>query len=466
MAQGQHAENLAWMRERWPRIRWQDAWLGALAERAWAGEGQLLRVSPHRTVIRLDDEQGRSWLCKFSHPRRRWEWLRRLFREGAAIRERDACQRLQARLGLPLAAWAEEAEHGLGLFVRPYWEGAAASPDARTAAALAQLHRLKWLDRDLDLADLLWIETEDEAVLLPLDLGHAEVAAFPLPAEQVYRSLVRVLAQLPTDQAQAWAPQLLQAHEDLIPGWSLPDLQQRVQRVRRARIWKRSRRAFRTCSDFQETAEGVRRREFEERPPKAGEGVVLSAGPRSTTAQLGKVVWKFYPRPGWLQGLRRRRRQSPGALAYRGLAALELMGLAASRGLAWLPQHDGEWIATSWVEGEPADVDSLPELARWLGRLHLAGFGLRDAKCSNFRLQDGLVALIDADGLTPRDHDRARDLARLLAELPADGPASAPAELAYAECVGPLDDRFMRRVRERCEFFRAKLRAADEQTLA
>ncbi|MAW60390.1 MAG: hypothetical protein CMJ94_06095 [Planctomycetes bacterium] len=279
---------------------------------------------------------------------------------------------------------------------------------------------------------------------------------------------MRLLAGLPAPQAEAWAPTLLTAHAELLPDWESADLIARARRTRHRRVWKRSRRALRTCSDFlAEEGGGVRRRGFAGTAPRAllqaaaqVEGSVpLAAGPRSATWRLGDTVWKHYPREGAWQSLRRQLGAGPGRAAYRHLAVLELLGLPASRPLAWLPGKQGEWLATPWVEGSPAALEDLIDMAHWLATLHRHGFGLRDAKCSNFRRDAaGVLTLIDADGLTRSCEDAARDLARLVAECPKDGPTTEAILKAYfVTSEQSRDEAFEARFQERLAVFRAKL---------
>lgn len=439
-----------------------------LFERALAGEGEVLRISPQRTVLRLDAEDTEAaphgWLLKISHPRRRGEALRRRFSTAPAEREAEAWKLLAPRIDLKVRVEHEQLLPQLGVLARNFFDGKPADANDATAAGLARLHHERWADRDLALDDLLWVTTENGATLIPIDLGHAAVSMLPPPAEKIYLALVRLLSGLPAERAAAWAPGLLAAHEELLPSWQAEDLVRRSARTRERRAWQRSRRALRTCSDFVADDEGARRRGLDAAAPPwplAADAEPLSEGPRSTTLAHGGVIWKFYPRSGAWQTVRRSLGAGPGRNAYRALAWLEILGLPACRALAWLPHADGEWIATEYVAGQEVQLQELPELAAALARLHRAGVGLRDAKCSNFRRSaDGTIVLIDADGLTRGVEDAARDLARVIAESPHDDALTEAARARYAAASGTeFDERFERRYSERLAVFRAKLAA-------
>lgn len=480
MPDGQHTENLAWISEQ-IGVRQPDApGLASLLKRALEGEGELLRVSPQRTVLRLDANDAFAapdgWLLKIFHPRRRTESLRRLVSMAPAQREYEAWQRLAARLGVPLRADSAQLGSGVGLFARAFWHGQVAQADEATAHSLAALHKARWIDRDLALSDLLWwADKEGERQLLPLDLGHAQVTLVPLPPEQIYRSLARLLSGLDPELARNWAPVLLEAHAQALPNWEVARLVHRSDKLRNRRAWRRSLRAFRDCSDFQANEDGARRRGFMDDAPEwplaIHEGLeLLAQGPRSSTVRAGNVIWKFYPRPGSGQAVRRALIGGPGRLAYRNLAALEILGIESAQALAWLKHPQGEWIATRFAEGSRANLSATVELADWLATLHDHGFGLRDMKCSNFCSRESTPsngatawALIDADGIRPRVEDAARDLARLLAEHPLDGEATAEIQARYFAVHGPADANFLQRLDEKTEFFRAKLAAAQDQ---
>jgi hypothetical protein len=481
MPDGQHTENLAWIREQIGVREPEAAGLASLLQRALDGEGELLRVSPQRTVLRLDAKDTFAapdgWLLKIFHPRRRTESLRRLVSMSPAQREYEAWQRLAARLGVPLRADSAQLGAGVGLFARAFWQGQAAQPDEETAHSLATLHKARWLDRDLALGDLLWWTDQDgDRQLLPLDLGHAQVSAVPAPPEQIYRALARLLSGLDPKLARDWAPVLLEAHAQVLPDWEVDRLVQRSSRLRNRRAWRRSLRALRDCSDFQAVALGARRRGFTDAAPdwpltNQDAPTLLSHGPRSSTLRVDDVVWKFYPRPGTSQAVRRALIGGPGRMAYRKLAALEILGIEATQALAWLKHPQGEWVATRFVPGAPAQLAATAELADWLARLHEHGFGMRDMKCSNFCLRAARHAdekptwsLVDADGITPRVEDAARDLARLLAEHPRDGEATAKIQARYFALRSRADSSFETRLREKTNLFRAKLAAAPEES--
>lgn len=471
MPRGQHAENLAWIRDQAKELRPRGPGLKRLFERALAGEGEVLRVSPQRTVLRMEAEDQEAapygWLVKLTHPRRRVEGLRRRFSNAPAEREAEAWRLLAPRLDVPIRVEHEQFLPQLGIFARNYLLGKPAEANDATAEGLARLHHERWVDRDLALDDLLWVEAESGAVLLPLDLGHASVSLLPPPSEKIYLALVRLLSGLPPERAEAWADGLLAAHEDLLPSWQVEDLVRRSARSRERRAWQRSRRALRTCSDFTANRQGVRRRGFEAPAPSwplPAKIDALSQGPRSSTLARDGVVWKFYPRCGAWQSVRRSLGAGPGRSAYRALGWLEILQLPACRPMAWLPHTDGEWIASEFVEGTTPELDQLPELAGYLARLHRAGVGLRDAKRSNFRCTaSGTLTLIDADGVTRGVEDPARDLARVIAESCQEDARTEEARQRYFAQSGTLhDERFERRYSERLAVFRAKLAAQQD----
>lgn len=487
MPDGQLTENLAWIREQMGVRQPQAAGLASLLARALEGEGELLRVSPQRTVLRLDAKDTYAapdgWLLKIFHPRRRTEGLRRLVSTPPAQREYEAWQRLAARLGVPLRADSAQLGSGVGLFARAFWQGQAAQADADTAQSIAALHKARWIDRDLALSDLLWwTDADGDRQLLPLDLGHAQVNAVPSPPEQIYRSLARLLSGLDPGLARSWAPSLLEAHAQFLPDWKVESLLKRSQQLRNRRAWRRSLRAFRDCSDFRVDERGARRRGFDAPAPTwpislHEEQVLLAEGPRSSSLRDRDVVWKFYPRPGPSQAVRRAFGGGPGRLAYRNFAALEILGISVAQPLAWQKHPDGEWIATRFVAGRVAQRSDTEALAHRLAVLHDHGFGLRDVKCSNFCLDEVPAhnqtpaeaqtwVLIDADGVTPRIEDAARDLARLLAEHPHDGPATQAIRARYAAVHGSADAGFEQRLAEKTQLFRAKLAAAKDQASA
>ncbi|MCH2100544.1 MAG: hypothetical protein MK209_01275 [Planctomycetes bacterium] len=466
MPEGQHAENLAWIQEQAQDLRPQSPGMQRLFDRALNGEGELLRISPHRTALRLEaevhDAAPDGWLLKIAHPRRRGEALRRHFSNAPAEREAEAWRLLAPRLGVGVRVEAQQLRPQLGLFARNYFEGKAAQANDATAAGLARLHHERWVDRDLALSDLLWVKTENGLTLLPLDLGHATVSMLPPPTEKIYLALARILSAMPAEQAEPWASSLLAAHDELLPSWQVEDLLRRSTRTRERRAWQRSRRALRTCSNFIAEGSGVRRRGFEEAPPAwplPVDAQPLSEGPRSSTVATTQAVWKFYPRSGAWQNVRRSLGAGPGRAAYRALAWLEILALPSSRPLAYLPHPNGEWIASTWVPGEEPTLEQLPKIAGYLSRLHRTGVGLRDAKRSNFRQSaSGELILIDVDGITRGVEDAARDLARVIAESPQDDSLTESARASYAAVHAPLiDARFEVRFQERLAAFRSKL---------
>jgi tRNA A-37 threonylcarbamoyl transferase component Bud32 len=401
--------------------------LNKLLQAALDGQGEVLRISPHRSVFRIDlpaPAVTQTWLVKLSHPDRDWEFLRRMVSTPPALRELENWQLLASRLGLEFPLDAQQLHPQVGLFVRPFFSGVRASealPERSKdlAQGVAHLHGLRWSDRDLDAGDLLYAD-EFDGQLIPLDLGQARLGALNLPAELIYRDLARLLSGLELPLIRALANPLLDAHQgaEMLHGWTASGLIQRALRIRQRRTWERSARCLRKVSDFCASSSQARRRSFAHaNPPAIDPAQILSSGPRSTTLLTDQVCWKMYPRPGLGQGIRKSMGLGPGRQAYRRLYWLELLGLQAARVQAWQASGQAEWVATSWVEGEPLQPADYPELARFLADLHLNGVSMRDPKPSNFVLgPERQIVLVDGDGLRNHSLDRGRDLARLIAE--------------------------------------------------
>jgi tRNA A-37 threonylcarbamoyl transferase component Bud32 len=411
--------------------------LNGLLQRALQGQGEVLRISPQRSVFQIempDPEapsdgsdlaaSANSWLLKICHPARDWEYLRRLVSTPPVLRELENWQLLAARLDLKIRCQAQQLRPQLGIFARPFFQGTPAMQvlSERTddlASGLAKLHSKRWSDRDLDANDLLFADDFD-GHLIPLDLGQARLGIFPLAAELVYRDLARLLSGLDPGQMEALASPLLNAHHQaqMLPSWTSEVLLRRARRIRQRRTWQHSARCLRTTSDFIGSANQARRRSFVATPPLHFDSAnVLSSGPRSTTLRTADVCWKMYPRPGLGQGIRKGIGLGPGRLAYRRLYWLELLGLPAARVQAWQLSGDAEWVANGWIDGQPLRAKDYPDLARYLARLHRNGVSMRDPKPANFLLNaDRQIVLVDADGLRNHSLDRERDLARILAE--------------------------------------------------
>jgi len=423
--------NLVRARERLHARPLRDPQLAALWE-AMPPAPPVLRLSPHRTVLRLPSEHApdqRSWLVKLFHPRRPGEGLRRLLSPAPALRE----ARLHRQLGLADGR-AEQLAPDFGLFARPWRERC---PAGDWAAGLAGLHQRGWSDPDLSLEDLVWTE---QGELLPLDLGHARRTPGGAPALARRADLSALAAELPLEEAER-----LLAEACRLAGWDdycAAELLHSGRGDRARRTWIRSARCWRDCSDFEAVAAGSRRRGFS---PPSGEGESLKRGRRGEVDRFGDAVRKRYLRPGALSGLRRRLpRLSPAAQALRRLHLLELSGITAARPLAWL--RDCLW--TEAVDCPAPTLAELPDLASWLRRLHSAGHGLRDAKLANFALGPDGPVLLDADGLTPARARAERDLGRLVAEAPGGSAEEQEALRAYGPHEPPAVQHWAARFRQ------------------
>jgi len=460
-------DNLNWLRERLEARRPEQEMLRALLQCALE-EGdaakQILRISPHRTVLKIAhplQDDGDAWVLKIYHPRRAGEALRNRVREAPALREHENLRLLESRLELPLAGFAEQLTAQVGVVARPFLHGRPAGPNRETAWGLARLHGARWTDRDAALDDFIFPDFAPDT-LVPLDLGHARVRLAPVSIEDVHRCLIRVLAGLDGPQTDQFAALLLESHLDLLPGWEVRTLTEKARQQRRQRAWKRSRRALRDCSDFVKTSRGARRRSCGTPPtPKEWEALpALSDGPRSRSARVGDWVWKFYQRDSWSEAWRRRLGDDPAQRAYRRLAALEILGIPACLPGAFAPARHGSWLATSFVAGRLAGEQDLEGIARWLGSLHNEGFGLRDAKPSNFILDSAAqLQLIDADGIRLRlwSGTRGIDLARVLAEVPAGSEREQELQAAYQAVAGQLTESELRLGARRARIYRSKL---------
>jgi len=439
--------------------------LNRLLQSALDGQGEVLRISPHRTVLRIELAAGgsarppvdagagvdagasaneglpKAWLVKISHPHRDWEFLRRVVSTPPALRELENWQLLKSRIGLDFPCDAQQLRPQLGLFVRPFFSGVRAK-DALPARAqdlaegLAQLHAVRWSDRDLDAGDLLYAD-DFEGQLIPLDLGQARVGALSPPPELIYRDLARLLSGLPFDQIEILAEPLLAAHQDseMLHHWTRGRLIRRARRIRQRRSWERSARCWRDSSDFVGSSKQARRRSFMAPPPVTmDQAEILSSGPRSTTLRMGQACWKHYPRPGLGQGIRKSMGLGPARLAYRRLYWLELLGLPAARVMSWQMHANAEWLATRWIEGRALIDSDYPDLARYLALLHVHGISMRDCKPANFLVDSNQqLILVDGDGLRHHSMDRGRDLARLLAENDAGSPLDTQCLEAYQQ---------------------------------
>ena len=423
------ATNLDYLRGRAAAADVRDPQLVHLWQAALAGDGEVLRISPQRTVFCMSLPSGK-WLLKIYHPRRSLERARRLIRSAPAVREAENWALLAHRLNIELPILVEQVQPALGLFARPFWQGrrvSTALEDSSSfktvAEGLARLHRHHWSDRDLSADDLLFADAYDGQVL-PLDLGHAKVGLMKPSPEMVYRDLQNFIASIPVKYAQLAATEFLRdsLHGAWLKDYSVEKLVKRSIRQRTDQAWKRSSRCLRTVSDFERGGRSSIRRNFDGTAPLPEEAAeVVKSGPRSSTQKHAEAAWKFYPRSGAVQKLRKQLLLGPGCLAFRKLYFLELLGFKVAAPQAWHATHDGEWLATSWLSGSPPTASLLPQIAAYLARLHMLGIGLRDAKPQNFVVDSDAngaltLALIDADGIRPQLRNPWRDLARVLAE--------------------------------------------------
>ncbi len=453
------AENLNYLRQRLGEATISNSLLAELWQQVADGGGELLRISGHRSVWKCgptssDSANQQAWLLKLYHPRRSFEGARRLLRAAPAMREELNWRLLAQRLGIRFALAAEQVRSDVGMLARPFWTGTRVSDHfgiegsrpadggsahladdvgdrfadgigGKLADGLGRLHKAHWTDNDLSASDLIFAD-DFQGMLLPLDLGHAKVSLLKPPAEAVYRDLEQLVASLPVACGHQLAPTLLAAkdHGDWLKDYAPPTLVKRAMKRRCDHAWKRSRRCLRTVSDFVRQDQSSRRRSCLATPPNGQADAAVKSGPRSTLFHHQDLAWKFYPRSGIGQSLRKKALLGPGCQAFRRMYLLELLDLAVAPVQAWQATGDGEWLATQWLNGPPPTADQLPLVAEYLAQLHGLGVGLRDAKPENFICvgrSDGTVKLhlIDADGIRPELRNPWRDLARLIAETEA-----------------------------------------------
>ncbi|KAA3609063.1 MAG: hypothetical protein DWQ01_10805 [Planctomycetota bacterium] len=415
-----HRQNLDWLRAKGSQLSPREPRLAACWQAALDGAGEVLRLSPGRTVLRLSLDEV-PWVFKIHHPRRAGEAWRNRLRTPPALREAAVADRLRQRgLGLPQPWLAECPAPGLAWLARPWVDGSPLTellPEQTEWAGreLAGLHRAGWSDPDLLSQDLL----VSEGRLLPLDLGQARCSTGPAPNLAQRADLLLLLAAMSPRQAAAAAPRLLQGHGRAGGEiWPLEALLADAACDRRLSAWRRSRRAFRTNRDFLQDRGSHRRRNF---PPPEQEPPPLADGSRTAVRIGERWVEKRYARSDFLGRWRSRLGWGPGRRAFRGLYLLEVLEIPAVQ--AWAYQQErqpadgqaGERLWTGRSRLAPCDRASLPAIATWLGRLHRSGFGFRDPKPENFLLGEHGPVLVDADGL--RRRPKPRDLARLLAEV-------------------------------------------------
>jgi hypothetical protein len=469
------AENLNYLRQRVAGAVFSNSLLAELWQQVADGGGEVLRISPHRTVWKCSPSSTGSadadaWLLKVYHPRRSFEGARRLFRAAPAMREELNWRLLAQRLGIRFALAAEQIRSDVGMLARPFWSGTRVSDSLhleggstgaakgsstglidgglvqlsddvgkKLAHGLGLLHQAHWTDNDLSASDLIFAD-DFKGMLLPLDLGHAKVSLLKPPAEAVYRDLEQLLASLPVTCGHRLAPTLLLAehHGKWLKDYKPPTLVKRAIKRRCDHAWKRSRRCLRSVSDFESGDQSSRRRSCSSGPPELQTTTALKSGPRSALFHHQDLAWKFYPRSGVGQSMRKRARLGPGCQAFRRMYFLELLGLPVAPVQAWQAAENGEWLATMWLNGSAPAAEQLPMVAEYLARLHGLGVGLRDAKPQNFvcvAAADGALKLhlIDADGIRPELRNPWRDLARVIAETEAGSELELRCLKAYSQ---------------------------------
>ncbi len=371
-----------------------------LVWQAAADHPEIIRESPHRTVLRVVQD-GAPWLLKICHPRRRGETLRNWLRLPPALREAEAA----CRLGYSEILAEQVASH-LGLFLRRWQEGTSHPLPEEDGSAwgrgLTQLHDQGWSDADLAAPDFLW---SDSGILIPLDLGQAKVSTGPTHFSKRQRDFIRLLANLSPTQATASAEAMCLGIAQAGGPKLIPKvLLDKASEVRRRRLWRRGRRVWRPCSDFRTIANGALRHGFA-LPEDLGTRV--RRGQSSQVWKNANIYGKKYRRPYWRTALSR----GPAAATARALHVLELANLPAARVMGWC----GTTLWTQEVPYPQAKAKDLQCMEAWLAEIHAWGFGMRDCKLENFCIGPNGAILVDGDGLTARTNS-VRDRARLQME--------------------------------------------------
>jgi tRNA A-37 threonylcarbamoyl transferase component Bud32 len=359
--------------ERWrgaPRPR--DGWLARLLTEALRGDGQVLRLSERRVVLRMQNERG-EWVLKLDAPRRRWEGVRRALRAGPALREARLATRLAGAVsGAPQPALGEEPAAGFGVFARPWIEGVSAEAAwteeaERIGVGLARLHAAGWSDQDLSAADLI---LPAGGTMLPLDLAQARVERRGTTSAARRRAdLVRLLASVPERKARDAAAGLLAGYARLTPpGVKAAEVLREAHTLRAGLLRRQSRRCLRECRDFAVTPNGVRRREN-----ASGYQIELSFGSAKQARE-----------------------------AFQRLYELELHGLRAARPMELL--RGGRIRVTTPAETEVAagESEALLDLATDFLR---AGFALGLERPEQFRRDaEGRVWMLDPQAVISSLH--------------------------------------------------------------
>lgn len=250
----------------------EPVFLRHLLQRAVDGEGEVLRLSERRLVLRLNATADTGeYLLKLDAPQRRLEGLRRMLRTPPAEREAKAWIALDAAgkrgdwagLPFPIEQLAYcQLDAARGCFCRPFVSGSHGSsfrPDDLAAAGLglARLHHAGWTDPDLSPGDLL---LNKSFVLLPLDLGHALVGDAPTTPDDRRRDLIHILGGWSVSQRRILAKDFLQAYGEAGP---LPDTAERL--IDLALMWRQeilkrqAHRCLRRTSDFEVIENGMLR---------------------------------------------------------------------------------------------------------------------------------------------------------------------------------------------------------------
>ncbi|MDP6849827.1 MAG: hypothetical protein QF524_02685, partial [Planctomycetota bacterium] len=204
---------------------------------------EILRLSPHRTVLRCEGPRRQNWVLKIFHPKRSWERFRRVFSNYPALREYQVHQ----SLGLG-EALTEQLTPTLGVFARPWLEEAEAEISPTTwGTGLARLHNEGWSDSDLSMDDFLFVKQK----LTPLDLNHATYTSGGASISIRKRNLIQLVSQTAPEKRGPFSVALLDAYsEESCAKFPTGDVLNKATEEFRSHLWKRSARAWRDCSHF------------------------------------------------------------------------------------------------------------------------------------------------------------------------------------------------------------------------
>ena len=334
----------------------------------------VLRHSPARTVLRVAAEDSsalsQDWVLKLYHPHRSYEMLRRLISKAPALRELEAALRCGYEDSI-----AEQAHQQLGLFARPWIEDEGFEPDARSwGSEIAALHLRGWSDRDVSPNDFVWTK---DGKALPLDFGSARFRLNQASPRIIqWRDLVRLLAAFPPSRRGQWLEDFVDSHEQIIQSEAPPIPWQRfwaawparfshqkldaaAARHRCRRMWRRSSRALRECSDFRVLEDGILRRGFE---PPHGKLTILAKSTVAISVECGGI-WQIQ-----MHSMR------DASCAHRHLHLLELFGLPAVKSLG----YRGDVL---WLDGSPlslANHEQQAAIDKTIGLVNSEGYYLPD----------------------------------------------------------------------------------------